>query len=175
MNHPQPSATTQKPEYRTHKRRRRGRRRRQGQNERHLGMIITDKRRRPSARLSLYLHLLLSALEAVALLSSAWIVDFNNPVVHTQYGSIRGRIDERKTKFNRRPICTFLSIPFARPPVGINRFLVSTFTLNITHRHSFPIICTLFICWQDTHILRPNRVQNCRQNGGLYIHMMNNN
>ena len=55
-----------------------------------------------------------------------WIVDFNNPVVHTQYGSIRGKIDERKTKFNRRPICTFLSIPYARPPVGSNRFLVST-------------------------------------------------
>lgn len=55
----------------------------------------------------------------------AWIVDFNNPVVHTQYGSIRGKIDERKTKFNRRPICTFLSIPYARPPIGANRFLVS--------------------------------------------------
>lgn len=55
----------------------------------------------------------------------AWIVDFNNPIVHTQYGSIRGRIDERKTKFNRRPICTFLSIPYARPPVGANRFMVS--------------------------------------------------
>ena len=55
----------------------------------------------------------------------AWIVDFNNPIVHTQYGSIRGKIDERKTKFNRRPICTFLSIPYARPPVGSNRFLVS--------------------------------------------------
>lgn len=54
-----------------------------------------------------------------------WIVDFNNPIVHTQYGSIRGKIDERKTKFNRRPICTFLSIPFARPPTGSNRFLVS--------------------------------------------------
>lgn len=57
--------------------------------------------------------------------ASAWIVDFNNPIVHTQYGSIRGKIDERKTKFNRRPICTFLSIPYARPPVGANRFLVS--------------------------------------------------
>lgn len=56
---------------------------------------------------------------------SSWIVDFNNPIVHTQYGSIRGKIDERKTKFNRRPICTFLSIPYARPPVGSNRFLVS--------------------------------------------------
>jgi len=59
------------------------------------------------------------------LLVSAWIVDFNNPIVHTQYGSIRGKIDERKSKFNRRPICTFLSIPYARPPVGSNRFLVS--------------------------------------------------
>lgn len=55
----------------------------------------------------------------------AWIVDFNNPIVHTQYGSIRGKIDERRTRFNRRPICSFLSIPFARPPVGANRFLVS--------------------------------------------------
>lgn len=57
--------------------------------------------------------------------SFAWIVDFNNPIVHTQYGSIRGKIDERKTRFNRRPICTFLSIPYARPPIGSNRFLVS--------------------------------------------------
>jgi hypothetical protein len=57
--------------------------------------------------------------------AAGWIVDFNNPIVHTQYGSIRGKIDERKTKFNRRPICTFLSIPFARPPVGANRFMVS--------------------------------------------------
>lgn len=57
-------------------------------------------------------------------LASSWIVDFNNPIVHTQFGSIRGKIDERKTKFNRRPICTFLSIPFARPPIGSNRFLV---------------------------------------------------
>lgn len=55
----------------------------------------------------------------------AWIVDFENPIVHTQYGPIKGKIDERKTKFNRRPICTFLSIPYARPPVGSNRFLVS--------------------------------------------------
>lgn len=66
---------------------------------------------------------LLIALEQQ--LSAAWIVDFNNPIVHTQFGSIRGKIDERKTKFNRRPICTFLSIPYARPPVGSNRFLVS--------------------------------------------------
>lgn len=58
-------------------------------------------------------------------MTHAWIVDFNNPIVHTQYGSIRGRIDERKTKFNRRPICSFLSIPYARPPIGSNRFLVS--------------------------------------------------
>lgn len=61
--------------------------------------------------------------EAITLLSSAWIVDFNNPVVHTQFGTIRGKIDERKTKFNRRPICSFLSIPYARPPIGTNRFL----------------------------------------------------
>lgn len=54
----------------------------------------------------------------------AWIVDFGNPIVHTQYGTIRGKIDERRTRFNRRPICSFLSIPFARPPVGANRFLV---------------------------------------------------
>ncbi|KAG9510248.1 Neuroligin-4, Y-linked [Fragariocoptes setiger] len=55
-------------------------------------------------------------------LASSWIVDFNEPTVHTQYGTIRGKIDERKTRFNRRPICTFLSIPYARPPVGSNRF-----------------------------------------------------
>lgn len=64
-------------------------------------------------------------LSQTFLLATCWIVDFNNPIVHTQFGSIRGKIDERKTKFNRRPICTFLSIPFARPPVGANRFLVS--------------------------------------------------
>lgn len=55
----------------------------------------------------------------------SWIVDFNNPIAHTQHGSIRGKIDERRTKFNRRPICSFLSIPYARPPIGANRFLVS--------------------------------------------------
>lgn len=69
--------------------------------------------------------LLLISLTTLVSITSAWIVDFNNPIVHTQYGSIRGKIDERKTKFNKRPICTFLSIPYARPPVGSNRFLVS--------------------------------------------------
>lgn len=71
-----------------------------------------------------WLEVLLVAL-ALVQTSLGWIVDFNNPIVHTQYGSIRGRIDERKTKFNRRPICTFLSIPYSRPPIGSNRFLVS--------------------------------------------------
>ena len=78
-------------------------------------------------RISNHLNFLLT-LNALIQLSSAWIVDFNNPIVHTQYGSIRGKIDERKTKFNRRPICTFLSIPYARPPIGSNRFLVSCCT-----------------------------------------------
>lgn len=79
----------------------------------------------------IYLNLLL-ALNAF-LLTSAWIVDFNNPIVHTQYGSIKGKIDERRTKFNRRPICSFLSIPYARPPVGSNRFLVSRFAHPIVY------------------------------------------
>lgn len=65
------------------------------------------------------------SLWSLATIAESWIVDFNNPVVHTQYGSIRGRIDERKSKFNRRPICSFISIPFARPPIGSNRFQVS--------------------------------------------------
>lgn len=82
----------------------------------------------------IYLNLLL-AFNAF-LLTSAWIVDFNNPIVHTQYGSIKGKIDERRTKFNRRPICSFLSIPYARPPVGSNRFLVSRF--------AHPIVCDAF-------------------------------
>lgn len=72
-------------------------------------------------KLSVHLLMLLTLASPIF----AWIVDFNNPIVHTQYGSIRGKIDERKTKFNRRPICTFLSIPYARAPVGSNRFLVS--------------------------------------------------
>lgn len=71
--------------------------------------------------LNLYLTLLI-----VASTAQSWVVDFNNPIVHTQYGTIRGKIDERKTKFNRRPICTFMSIPYARPPIGANRFLVSS-------------------------------------------------
>lgn len=72
-----------------------------------------------------YLICILTASVVVVVTSDAWIVDFNNPIVHTQYGSIRGKIDERKTKFNKRPICSFLSIPYARPPIGSNRFLVS--------------------------------------------------
>lgn len=71
-----------------------------------------------------------------SLSSFCWIVDFNNPVVHTQYGTIRGRIDERKTKFNKRPFCSFLSIPYARPPIGSNRFAVSTCLIYL--RHSCP-------------------------------------
>lgn len=68
-----------------------------------------------------------TTLVLLVLVSAAhcWIVDMNNPIVHTQYGSIKGKMDERKTKFNRRPICSFLSIPYARPPIGTNRFLVS--------------------------------------------------
>lgn len=68
----------------------------------------------------------------------SWLVDFNNPIVHTQFGPITGKIDELKTRFNRRPICTFLSIPYARPPIGSNRFLVNnrnTIYDSCHHRH----------------------------------------
>lgn len=85
-------------------------------------MLLINHHKTSRLLMTLLFKLLIVAEISISL-SSSWIVDFNNPIVHTQYGSIRGKIDERKTKFNKRPICSFLSIPYARPPVGANRFL----------------------------------------------------
>lgn len=45
-------------------------------------------------------------------------------VVNTDAGLIRGKRLEQRSKFNQRPINAFVGIPYARPPIGENRFRV---------------------------------------------------
>ena len=44
--------------------------------------------------------------------------------VETNSGPLRGKLYENRSKFNKRSINAFIGIPYANPPVGVNRFKV---------------------------------------------------
>ena len=49
---------------------------------------------------------------------------FDSTLVVTELGPIRGKRYESVTKFYKRQINAFIGIPYARPPLGVNRFRV---------------------------------------------------
>jgi len=60
------------------------------------------------------------------------LVDTGAPRVRVESGELSGGIDHR-TAVSGRPLYSFLGVPYARPPVGKNRFKVRT--QNLTERN----------------------------------------
>lgn len=75
------------------------------------------------------------------------VIDANNPIVQTQYGQIRGKPFQFSSSINtQRTVVQFIGVPYARPPTGVDRFMVHIFycyTFSIathcheTHKHLF--------------------------------------
>ena len=72
-------------------------------------------------------------LSQISLLCHTCLCQSDSLVVNTNSGLVRGKRFEQKSKFNQRPINAFIGIPYARPPVGQNRFRVVNYLI-------FPII-----------------------------------
>ncbi len=59
-------------------------------------------------------------------LSDCAVIDYKNPIAQTVYGQIRGKPYTYTTTgtSNARQVVAFIGVPYARPPTGVNRFLV---------------------------------------------------
>ena len=61
------------------------------------------------------------------LISETAIIDYTNPVAQTAYGQIRGKPYTYASTGTgaSRQVVAFIGVPYARPPTGYDRFLVS--------------------------------------------------
>ena len=72
-------------------------------------------------------QLLFVLLFALNYLCDSVIIDYNNPIAQTAYGQVRGKqylYSSNGTGITVRQVVAFIGVPYARPPVGVNRFLV---------------------------------------------------
>lgn len=57
--------------------------------------------------------------------------------INTLSGPVRGKRYEFKSKFNQYSINAFVGIPYAKPPVGDNRFRVYMSASNLSQFNTF--------------------------------------
>ncbi len=53
------------------------------------------------------------------------VIDYDNPIVDTLYGQVRGKPYIYSSSETARHAVAFIGVPYANPPTGINRFRVS--------------------------------------------------